>query len=834
MSSMSEGLESEPLYMDGDYLNEYYDNDYPEPLWETVEDSDPTDDPAFSDHDQPWKMNHSLEEILEYCVQPTVRDAGLHIGKVVLWAGLFRLATQLSPSIRPWMRHTMAVITGLIAAAHFFYTNVAYLVCLACLSYLVLVVSHGIWGHWRGPLMTVTCLGFNLVAEFWLATPVDWHQIRGAQMILTMKMISLGFDFDRENQRLLKADREIDAAQAAVSATADSVAPGLRMRDRRAKRVPSPTNSTEASQNNSDQFQVDYRRRPTFFEHMGYAINPGTTVFGPWITYHDYMASFHRPKWNLTWLVKIVLCIVYGFMFLTISTCWNPWMIPDGVWRWWTAYRDAMSFRASHYFVSYISEATAVAAGFGLGEAGDWNLQVVHPHNIEVPRSLTEVVKSWNIPMHVWLKTYCFKVTRRFGTLVAVLTTYLASTMLHGLNFQLGAVLLSLGIYTFAEFKLRARLAEILQASVHASRVWGQKFKYPEGSMVSISINFIFGMLACFNLAYLGVMFNQDASMEDFEIVSEELGDLEDGDIITETEFISVDPYQRPYSRTLTPPTTMMGSQVAKVIESKDPNFPVGSRVVSHTGWVERAKINPSKLAGARGLSGLTKAPEIGSLSPSLLLGACGMPGNTAYFGFLEICEPKKGENVFINGAAGAVGSLVGQIAKIKGCKVVGSAGTDEKVKWLTEECGFDYAFNYKKVSITEGLEKGFPSPAGIDCFFENVGGPDSSVVLSRMNTRGRVSVCGSISTYNDQEVTMAPSVQGSLVTKELKMEGFLVPRWKSRWNEGIIQMAQWIKEGQIKPKETILNGFEKTPEAFIGLFTGDNMGKMVVQVGKQ
>lgn len=188
---------------------------------------------------------------------------------------------------------------------------------------------------------------------------------------------------------------------------------------------------------------------------------------------------------------------------------------------------------------------------------------------------------------------------------------------------------------------------------------------------------------------------------DDFELVSEELGDLEDGDILTETEFISVDPYQRPYSRGLTPPTTMMGSQVAKVIESKDPKYPVGSRVVSHTGWVEKAKINPSKSAGAVRLMGVTKAPEIGNLSPSLLLGACGMPGNTAYFGFLEICQPKKGENVFVNGAAGAVGSLVGQIAKIKGCKVVGSAGSDEKVQWLMETCGFDYAFNYKKVAIS-------------------------------------------------------------------------------------------------------------------------------------
>lgn len=209
-----------------------------------------------------------------------------------------KVCTPLSASIRPWIRHSVAVITGLIAAAHFFYTNVAYLVALAGLSYFVLALSHGTLGHSRGPLITVTCLTFNLVVEFWLATPVDWHQIRGAQMILTMKMISLGFDFDRENQRIQKADQEKATAQTKEEPIETPVTTGgLRMRDRRAKRGPIPNDPDDSSETKSDVFQVDYRRRPTLFEHLGYAINPGTTVFGPWISYHDYMASFHRPIW---------------------------------------------------------------------------------------------------------------------------------------------------------------------------------------------------------------------------------------------------------------------------------------------------------------------------------------------------------------------------------------------------------------------------------------------------------------------------------------------------------------------------------------------------------
>jgi prostaglandin reductase 1 len=204
------------------------------------------------------------------------------------------------------------------------------------------------------------------------------------------------------------------------------------------------------------------------------------------------------------------------------------------------------------------------------------------------------------------------------------------------------------------------------------------------------------------------------------------------------------------------------------------------------------------------------------------------MPGNTAYFGFLKICKPKKGEAVAVTTAGGAVGSLVGQIAKIKGCRVIGFTGSDEKCEWLENQLGFDRAVNYKNSDIAEELRKF--SPDGIDCFFDNVGGKISSIILDNMNDFGRISVCGSISGYNDQETKVTPP-QTPFVWKQLKMEGFIVSRWADSWMEGIKQNLKWIKEGHIKYRETVTEGFENQPKAFIEMLEGKNFGKAVVKV---
>jgi len=319
---------------------------------------------------------------------------------------------------------------------------------------------------------------------------------------------------------------------------------------------------------------------------------------------------------------------------------------------------------------------------------------------------------------------------------------------------------------------------------------------------------------------------------EDFELVEEELPKLKDKQIRFRSLFLSVDPYMRPYTARMTPPFTMIGSSVAEVEESTHPDHPVGSTIVIMAGWIERGVLSPDSMgkdSPGKVLGGVHQAPNLGSLSKSLLLGACGMPGNTAYFGLLEICDPKPGETVVVSGAAGAVGSLVGQIAKIKGCNVIGFAGSDEKCTWL-KSIGFDYAFNYKKSDVTESLTKA--APKGVDCYFDNVGGDMSTAVLNKMNTRGRASICGAISHYN--EVGGYSKTQDILplcIFKELKVEGFLVGRWAGpRWAEGIKAMAAWVGSGKIKVRETVVEGFDKMPHALMGLFTGENTGKMVVK----
>ncbi|XP_063240679.1 prostaglandin reductase 1-like isoform X2 [Bacillus rossius redtenbacheri] len=223
---------------------------------------------------------------------------------------------------------------------------------------------------------------------------------------------------------------------------------------------------------------------------------------------------------------------------------------------------------------------------------------------------------------------------------------------------------------------------------------------------------------------------------DDFELVEEELPDLKDGEIRVEAVALSVDPYMRPYSVNHPVGTTMFGSQVARIVESRSEAYPVGKLVVGQFGWRERAVVD----VGKQDLTGLPKpyiVPDFKGLSKSLALGVLGMTGNTAYFGFLELCKPKAGETVAVTGAAGAVGSTVGQIAKIKGCKVIGFAGSDDKVKWLTSELGFDHAFNYKTTDIDEALKKAAPN--GIDCYFDNL--RSSNGQLSGNNSRWKVSL---------------------------------------------------------------------------------------------
>ncbi|XP_021056421.1 prostaglandin reductase 1 [Mus pahari] len=307
-----------------------------------------------------------------------------------------------------------------------------------------------------------------------------------------------------------------------------------------------------------------------------------------------------------------------------------------------------------------------------------------------------------------------------------------------------------------------------------------------------------------------------------FELKTAELPPLNNGEVLLEALFLSVDPYMRIAANKLKEGDRMMGEQVARVVESKNSAFPKGTIVAALLGWTSHS-ISDGK--------GLTKLPAEwpDKLPLSLALGTVGMPGLTAYFGLLDICGMKGGETVMVSAAAGAVGSVVGQIAKLKGCKVVGTAGSDEKVAYL-KKLGFDVAFNYKTVkSLEEALRTA--SPDGYDCYFDNVGGEFSNTVILQMKTFGRIAICGAISQYN----RTGPCPQGPppevVIYQQLRMEGFIVTRWQGEVRQkALTDLMNWVSEGKIQYHEYITEGFEKMPAAFMGMLKGENLGKTIVK----
>jgi NADPH-dependent curcumin reductase CurA len=313
----------------------------------------------------------------------------------------------------------------------------------------------------------------------------------------------------------------------------------------------------------------------------------------------------------------------------------------------------------------------------------------------------------------------------------------------------------------------------------------------------------------------------------DFRIEDSPVPVPKDGQVLVKTTYLSVDPYMRgritgvkTYADPVLPGDLMVGGATGEVVESKFAGLQPGDAVTGYWGWQDYAALNGASMQKLN--------PQLAPISTAL--GILGMPGMTAYFGFLEICLPKAGETVVVSGAGGAVGSAVGQIAKIKGCHVVGIAGDDDKIHYITKELGFDAGFNYKTTTDYFGKLKEL-CPNGIDCYFDNVGGAISDAVFALMNTFGRVSICGQISQYNLEKPEPGPRVLGLILVKQLKVEGFIVSRFGPRFGEGFQQMAQWLTAGKLKYHEDIMEGLENTPKAFIEMLQGKNLGKMLVKV---
>ncbi|GAB2537006.1 NADP-dependent oxidoreductase [Spirosoma aerophilum] len=310
-------------------------------------------------------------------------------------------------------------------------------------------------------------------------------------------------------------------------------------------------------------------------------------------------------------------------------------------------------------------------------------------------------------------------------------------------------------------------------------------------------------------------------------MVAASLPELKEGQVSVEGVYFSVDPYMRgrmnsskSYVAPFAVGEPLSGGAIAKVIDSKAEGLQPGDTVVGNLPWATRSVVS------AKGLKKIDT-----SLAPaSYYLGILGMPGLTAYFGLLDIGAPKAGETVVVSGAAGAVGLIVGQIAKIKGCRVVGIAGSDDKVKLLTEEFGFDAVVNYKTATdLAQAI--GDACPKGVDIYFDNVGGEVSDAVISHLNFHARIPLCGQIALYNTTEVPTGPRIQPMLLTRSVLMKGFIVGSYQARYEEGVHQLAAWLKEGKLHYTETTLKGFDKLPEAMLGLFSGQNTGKMIVEV---
>jgi NADPH-dependent curcumin reductase CurA len=314
----------------------------------------------------------------------------------------------------------------------------------------------------------------------------------------------------------------------------------------------------------------------------------------------------------------------------------------------------------------------------------------------------------------------------------------------------------------------------------------------------------------------------------DFKLVEGAVPEPRDGQILVRTLWLSLDPYQRgrmsaarSYAASVEIGAPIIGGIVGRVEKSENARFAPGDIVEGWLGWQDYA---------------LSDGHDVRKVDPSLApiqtaLGVLGMPGMTAYFGLLEIGRPRPGDTVVVSAASGAVGSLVGQIAKITGCRVVGTAGRDDKVAYLTGELGFDAAINYKTANLDDALAAACPD--GVDVYFDNVGGDVTEAVMRNLARFARIAICGQISQYNLTQPELAPRSLRFLLVKQARMEGFLVFQFADRYEEGRARLARWIKDGRIKYREDVVDGLENAPLAFIGLMRGENFGKLLVRVAE-
>ncbi|EDO40458.1 predicted protein, partial [Nematostella vectensis] len=344
------------------------------------------------------------------CAVPTITQTLDNVGPLLVMCVILRLIAILR--VPRWLVHLVSALTGIGAMTIFIKEYMGYPLVMCLVGYPVLFVFKG----YRGPLMSLVCLVYILTCELFIASPSAWHRVRGTQMILVMKMISIAFDYD----------------------------------------------------------QGILAQLPNLLEYFGYSISASSIIFGPFMSYDDYSKILTGKRLSLSWIFGVTRSFLLCFICLLHSVCVSPYIFAEDDNKWLVAYQTAMSFRFSHYFVSYLSECTSIACGIGTEtifkdhKQTHWHFDVSRPQHVELPRSLVEVVIHWNVPNHVFLKNYVFKKTQRFGRFIAILLTFGCSSLLHGLNFQLAAVLLSIGVYAYIEHVLRSKMAALFNACIMA------------------------------------------------------------------------------------------------------------------------------------------------------------------------------------------------------------------------------------------------------------------------------------------------------------------------------------------------------------------------------
>ena len=322
-----------------------------------------------------------------------------------------------------------------------------------------------------------------------------------------------------------------------------------------------------------------------------------------------------------------------------------------------------------------------------------------------------------------------------------------------------------------------------------------------------------------------------EASAANFRLVETPVPALQDGQVLVRHHYLSLDPYMRgrmddakSYAAPQPLNEVMIGGTVGEVIESRHAGFALGDKVVGQGGWQEYAVVDATQ-------SGVLRKVDVARLPLSAHLGAVGMPGVTAWYGLMKICKPQPGETVVVSAASGAVGGVVGQLAKAKGCRAVGIAGGPDKCRYVVEELGFDACIDYKQHEGAKALATALKDacPKGIDGYFENVGGTILDAVMLRMNAFGRMALCGMIAGYNGEPIPMAnPQL---ILKSRLTLQGFIVSEHMTVWPEALKELGGMVAGGQLKYRESIAQGIESAPEAFVGLLKGKNFGKQLVKL---